>query len=226
MLEKNMEILTNFQMKILKGLGKSEVGKLFFFIGGSALSAFYLKHRFSEDLDFFTTDSKAIQVAKAQLPDILDKVGAKAEFRREYSTFVECWAINKEEMKEIVKMDFAVDSPYRLAPIQMNDEFNIYVDNLLDIACNKFSALFDRHDAKDFVDIYFIDKEYLLFDKIYENARKKHIGIEKHWLAQSLFEIRKIEKLPRMIKKVTIKELEEFFLIKAEELINELESEN
>ncbi|MBC8526259.1 MAG: nucleotidyl transferase AbiEii/AbiGii toxin family protein [Candidatus Cloacimonetes bacterium] len=225
MLEKNMEILTNFQKKILKQLGRSEIGKFFFFTGGSALSAFYLKHRFSEDLDFFTTDSKAIQIVKTQISNILKKVDAQADFRREYSTFIECWAINLEKQNELVKMDFAVDSPYRLSPIQLRDEFNIYVDSLLDISCNKFSALFDRHDAKDFVDIYFLHKEYLSFDKIYENARKKHIGIERHWLAQSLFEIRKIEKLPKMIKKVTIKELKEFFLKKAEELICEFDSE-
>ena len=38
----------------------------------------------------------------------------------------------------------------------INRNYDIYTDNSLDISCNKLSALFDRSEAKDFVDIFFI----------------------------------------------------------------------
>jgi predicted nucleotidyltransferase component of viral defense system len=47
-----MNILTKGQKNILKGLPLS-LKNNFVFSGGTALAAFYLEHRLSEDLDFF-----------------------------------------------------------------------------------------------------------------------------------------------------------------------------
>ena len=48
-----MSILTPTQKQILDQIGKSQfITSNFYFTGGTVLSEFYLKHRFSEDLDF------------------------------------------------------------------------------------------------------------------------------------------------------------------------------
>ncbi|MEO0156512.1 MAG: hypothetical protein ABIL07_05310 [candidate division WOR-3 bacterium] len=79
--------------------------------------------------------------------------------------------------------------------------------------------MFDRSAEKDFVDIYFLSKEFMPFEEIYKNARKKHIGIDEYWLAASLKNIDKIQKLPKMIKPVTIEELREFYYEKIKMLM-------
>ena len=48
-------ILTPFQKAILEGICQEKfITENFVFGGGTALSEFYLKHRYSEDFDFFT----------------------------------------------------------------------------------------------------------------------------------------------------------------------------
>ena len=49
-----MQIIAPFQNNILKRIAGLEDAQKFCFTGGTALSFFYLRHRKSEDLDFFT----------------------------------------------------------------------------------------------------------------------------------------------------------------------------
>lgn len=49
------KILTENQIAFLEQIKKSEfLAKNFYLTGGTALAAFYLHHRYSEDLDFFS----------------------------------------------------------------------------------------------------------------------------------------------------------------------------
>lgn len=132
-------------------------------------------------------------------------------------TFFLCFFESKTE--EILNVDFAQDSPFRFEKTRLIPEFQIYVDNHLDIACNKLSALFDRAEPKDFVDIYFLHREVLPFEEILEKAQIKHIGLDGYWLAQALLRVQAIEKLPRMLKPVDLKIMQAFFLEKAKKLI-------
>ncbi len=99
----------------------------------------------------------------------------------------------------------------------------IYIDSLVDIACNKFSALFDRHEMKDFVDIYFIDKEIMKFDQVYLEAKNKHVGMDDYWLCQALRYINDLTVLPRMVNPVSLEELRTFFNQKTAELMLRIE---
>ena len=48
-------ILTKNQQLLLNEIGKNKaISEAFYLGGGTALAEFYLKHRLSEDLDFFT----------------------------------------------------------------------------------------------------------------------------------------------------------------------------
>ncbi|MGH7495033.1 MAG: hypothetical protein ACREOO_21885 [bacterium] len=84
---------------------------------------------------------------------------------------------------------------------------------------NGIFALFDRAEAKDFVDIFFIDRELFPFTELLQNARQKHVGLDENWLAVSLMKVEQLGPLPRMIKAVTIEELKAFFLSKAKILM-------
>jgi len=58
-----MNILTPFQETLLKEIGRSTLNEVFFLTGGTALSAFFLQHRYSEDLDFFTDQPEQVPQA-------------------------------------------------------------------------------------------------------------------------------------------------------------------
>jgi hypothetical protein len=120
---------------------------------------------------------------------------------------------------EIIKCDFAQNSPFRLQSKTYSEDFGIFWDNALDISCNKLSALFDRSATKDFVDVFFIDRELFPFTELLKNARQKHVGIDDYWLAISLLKVEEIGPLPRMIKPVQIEELKSFFLAQARSLM-------
>lgn len=211
-----MEILTPFQRQVVKIFSREPLFKDFFLAGGAALSVFYLKHRFSDDLDFFTEADGLVPQIFPRLDTALKKEGIKLEAKRRFETFIEAYASKR---KETVKIDLAQDAPFRLKPAVFQKSLGIAVDNKLDIACNKFSALFDRHDTKDFVDIYFLCQEgHFTFDKLYQYAKEKHIGLDDYWLAVSLRFVEEIEKLPRMIKPLEIETLKSFFRNQLERL--------
>ena len=146
-------------------------------------------------------------------------LGVKLEITREGKTFFECFLQGE---KERLKLHFAQDIPYRLQPIVYDSALGIYYDNELDIACNKLSALFERHDAKDFVDIYFLSKEFMDFWEIYKNAQRKHIGMETYWMAVAMDYIYSIEVLPRMIRKITVDEMKEFYYDKIQKIMQDI----
>lgn len=212
-----MEILTPLQKRFILKFSESPSQKNFFLTGGTALSAFYLHHRLSEDLDFFTEESEGIREVLLWLPGAATELELKLKILRQSGSFIDCFF--ESPSGEILNVDFAQDSPFRFEKIRLLPEYKIYVDNSLDIACNKLSALFDRAEAKDFVDIYFLHHEILPFEEILVKAKEKHIGLDDYWLAQALVRVRGIEKLPRMLKELNLASLKDFFLAKAEKLI-------
>lgn len=216
-----MKLLTPFQQQIVKAISESPLQDHFYLTGGTALAVFYLRHRYSLDLDFFTADPNAVVRVPAVLEEIAQKINAQVTFTRTMGTFLQCFLQNSDG--EQVQIDFAQDSPYRIAPVQFDEGMGIQVENLVDIACNKLSALFDRAEPKDFVDIYFICQDVLAFDELVEKTRQKHLGMDDYWLAVALQRVEQVEILPRMIKPVTLEELKGFFLEQAKRLMGEID---
>jgi hypothetical protein len=212
-----MEILTSFQKIFLQHFGKSSLNETFFLSGGTALSAFFLQHRYSEDLDFFTEAPDQVPHALPVLETIAQQIGGRIEVRRQFKSFLEFLLFGPAG--EIIKCDFAQDSPYRLQPKVWQEAFGILSDNALDISCNKLSALFDRSEAKDFVDIFFIDRELFPFAELLQHAKQKHVGLDDYWLAVSLLKVEDLDKLPRMVKPVRIEEMKSFFFAQAKILM-------
>ncbi len=212
-----MDILTKFQTAFLKEIAQTPINSTFFLTGGTALSAFYLQHRLSEDLDFFTEEPGQIPQVLSILQRLAPKLTARVEVRRQFASFLEIFLHSNDG--EILKCDFAQDSPFRHQAKVHDNATGVFVDNALDIACNKLSALFDRSAMKDFVDVYFIDKELFSFAHILQKAREKHVGIDDYWLAISLRKVQELDVFPRMVKTLDIHELRDFFLGHARRLM-------
>ena len=86
-----MEILTPFQKQILTGVGHSPLKQSFYLTGGTALAAYYLQHRYSEDLDFFTDSQEAVPGVTTILSGIARELGATAEFTRTFIDDSDIW---------------------------------------------------------------------------------------------------------------------------------------
>ena len=143
------------------------------------------------------------------MQSLASELDAQISFTRTMQHFLECFLVSAKG--ERLEMDFALDSPFRLEPKIFHQEIGFWVDNALDISCNKLSALFDRADPKDFVDIYFIHHELFPLCELLPKAKQKHVGLDNYWLAQAFSRIEQVKILPRLIKPVTCEQLLEFF---------------
>ena len=217
-----MDLLTPLQRKLLHEIGETPLRDDFFLTGGTALAALYLHHRYSVDLDLFTENPAAVVQVPPAMQEIAGRLGLEVTFTRTLGTFLEAFVISPDG--ERVEFDFAQDSPYRLEPTRLDQDLDFWVDNPTDIACNKLSALFDRAEPKDFVDVYFVARELLPFDQLVRLARQKHVGMDDYWLAMALAQVESVRLLPQMVKPLSLDELNTFFLDRAKELMDQADA--
>ncbi|MEM3581666.1 MAG: nucleotidyl transferase AbiEii/AbiGii toxin family protein, partial [Candidatus Bathyarchaeia archaeon] len=86
-----MSVLTPLQRRLLAEIGRSSLRSDFYLTGGTALAAFYLHHRYSLDLDFFTTNPAALLQVPAVMQEIAARLGLEITFTRTLGTFLECF---------------------------------------------------------------------------------------------------------------------------------------
>lgn len=211
-----IQILTKEQKIFLDLIGKNQYfSSRYYFTGGTVLSEFYLQHRYSEDLDFFSQEKIEQEVVIGYMTDWSNKF----DFRFE-SRFVEVvYRFNLTfKNKKNFKIDFAY-YPHRR--VEEGKRYKgIYIDSLRDIATNKFLTINQRTDAKDFVDLYFLlNNKYSFWDLFYSaEAKFKTMDFDILLLAQDLLKVEDFQALPKMIKPLTLAELKKFFREKAKEL--------
>ncbi len=211
-----MEILTDFQKTVLRTFSEQPLFADYYLTGGTALSAFYLKHRYSEDLDFFTESPQGVPRAEHLVAALADKLELRITMGRRFQTLFECCVHNKHGEK--IEMDFALDMPGRLKPVQSGEAFGVNLDNSLDIACNKLSALYERAEPKDFVDVYLIVQEIFSFPDLWEKSRLKYPSLDPYGLAVACSKVKSLDILPRMVRPLSLKTLKTFFLVLATDL--------
>lgn len=210
-------ILTPLQKNAIEVIAQyGDISRLFYLTGGTALAEFYLKHRFSDDLDFFTNNVEfPTQIVESAVEKVRKALGVvEVRYRRAYDRRMFFFIVDSEELK----IEFTY---YPFAPIhQPGDIQGLLVDSLEDIAANKLMALFDRIEPKDFADIFFILKETkITVTKLRELlATKFHLQSEAATLGSEFAKVRSIEALPKMIKPLTVADLKQFFSDRAREL--------
>jgi len=179
-----LEILTDLQRKVLLQFSRLPDKEAFYLTGGTALSAIFLKHRRSNDLDFFTHTEELILPLSQKLEASLVKEGFKVESLRTFHSFVEL-SISSADDSTVVH--FALDSPFRFEKPSDFDEIpGIKVDSLIDIATNKLLALFGRAELRDFIDVYFLVREHFNKVELTEKAAQKEPGFDLYWFGVAL----------------------------------------
>ncbi|MEW6214634.1 MAG: nucleotidyl transferase AbiEii/AbiGii toxin family protein [Nitrospirota bacterium] len=161
-------ILTEKQKILLEKFAEWPQASQFYMTGGTALSAFYLQHRLSEDVDFFTEENVEIEAVLSFLQSIPDIRDLRLERKFDRKIFLIHYGDGEDFRVEFTKY-----------PFKRIDQFTIVeginIDSMRDILANKLFALADRRDIKDFVDIYFILKENPAFsiDNAINKAEQK-----------------------------------------------------
>jgi hypothetical protein len=157
----------------------------FYLTGGTALAYFYLQHRKSNDLDFFTTVEETIPLFSHRLEETLKSRGMNIQRQRGLHSFVELLV---EERKESTIIHLACDSTFRFEPVKEFPEYpRLKVDGLPDIASNKLLALFGRATLRDFIDVYFLVKKAKFNpQELMGKAKAKDPGFDPYWLGVAM----------------------------------------
>lgn len=208
-----ISILTKEQNIILAEVRKNSFLQQFYFTGGTALSAFYLQHRYSEDLDFFSEKKIDTEMILTFFQDLKKQYGF--EFTSEFQQVVYIFLL-KFNNTETLKVDFGY-YPYKQLekPTDIN---GIKTDSLKDIAVNKFLTITQRTTVKDFVDLYFLLEKFSVWDLIQGVRIKFGMQLEPFVLASDFLKVEDFDYLPRMIKPLKIDELKSYFRLKAKEI--------
>lgn len=220
-----MEIINKVQKEILSRFGDIPDSKEFYLTGGTALSFFYLKHRKSNDLDFFTNSPDLIIPFSYNLEDNLKNKDCLTQRQRGLHSFVEIMATKD---KESTIIHLAQDAPYRLETVkQFIDYPKLNVDSLKDIAANKLLALFGRATLRDFIDVYFLIKQkHFTAKELVLGAKDKDSGFDLYWLGVALERINTFtndsSEMLLLLEKVDFKEMLSFFNQWREEITKEL----
>lgn len=208
-----MNILTDLQQETLKVFfSVPELKKKFYLTGGTALSAFYLEHRLSEDLDFFTHYVELHSVEKS-IEDAFTSAGLRLTKERGSPTFRR-YRINSSLQVDIVKdIDFRIGTP------ELRDGF--MVDNPKNIAVNKVTAIYGRLEPKDYVDLYFLKpfSNYKIMELL-QLAKNKDAGLEPFQWAKIIADVESINVLPVMLKPLRLENLKKFFHHLRDEIVD------
>ena len=190
------EILNKKTKSLLNEIGKTKVSKKFYLAGGTSL-ALQIGHRKSIDLDWFSKQGFSNKDLKDQI-----RIIGKMRIDEEEKDTLDC-------SLDGIRLSF-FKYPYKILFPFVKYNKHIQLADLRDIACMKIDAVSSRGDKKDFIDIYFLLKEFSLkqlldlFDKKY-----KEIKYNKLHILKSLTYFKDAEKqpMPIMLKKVNWKDV-------------------
>ena len=199
---KGFGTLTPLQKEFMQLLASLPDKEQFYLAGGTALSEYYLGHRLSFDLDYFTGTENLVLPLSYQIETACKKQGLGLKVIRRFATFIELLV---EKGNESLKIDLALDSPYRFESPLLSRE-GIYVNDFSDLRSDKLLAYFGRSEPRDAVDLYFIlQKESA--DLLLEQAADKDTGFDPYWFAIAL---NRCEKFPDKLEHWPVKMLQPF----------------
>ena len=185
--------------------------KNFYLSGGTALSCWYLHHRESYDLDFF---SEKFEVNASYISRLLQKNKEKIGFEKVVHT--EQLGFNFYNLeypnRDILKIDFSYFPSERVEKGILWK--GLEIDSLYDVTLNKYQTITGSPRAKDYIDLFYISKEIDLdFKKIRRDAAMKFgIQTDTIHLARQFLRVVEFKDYPKMLVPFNPKETEKFFL--------------
>jgi len=201
----------------------SPITQDFYLTGGTALASFYFNHRESIDLDFFT-NNQTVDLTKIDsvIANLISEGHFKIINKVQTPTFLQYILDDSDQIG--IKLDVVKDIPvYFGKPIQKG---KIRIDTLENIGSNKITAILGRTEAKDFVDLYWIlNQTPLKFADLYAMAKKKDLGLNEFYFANSLAQVEKLKTFPVMLKPLDQNAMRKFFSELSEKLFAQIKPE-
>ncbi len=139
-------ILNNDQIKLLGLISEEKtITDNFYLGGGTALAEYYLHHRLSEDLDFFSEQAVEVEGITIFLKKISDNMGIKnVNYQQSFNRNLFLLSLEKQE----IKTEFTY---YPFSRIQEGKKIgSLKIDSLLDIAVNKVFTIYQKPRSRDF----------------------------------------------------------------------------
>ncbi|MFA6552417.1 MAG: nucleotidyl transferase AbiEii/AbiGii toxin family protein [Candidatus Paceibacterota bacterium] len=213
-------ILSEKQKKLLRLLSKEKnICKNFYLSGGTALAEFYLKHRYSEDLDFFSENEFEPQDISTILKSIQEKADIKSiDYEQSFNRNLYFLRLEKET----IKTEFTYFPFIRIEKKEKIGE--LFIDSFIDIAVNKIFTIYQKPRSRDFIDLYFIMQKTGW--TIEDLAKKAKIKFDWHidpiQLGSQLIKAKELKDYPRMITKISDNVWQDFFIEEAKKLDGEI----
>ncbi len=203
------KILTKNQIVVLEAIGKEKtLRKDFYLTGGTALAAFYLQHRYSEDLDFFSeneVDPLAINVFFKKNKQNLSIT--KIDFEQSYNRNLFFLYFKGETLK----------TEFTYFPFKRIENgpkaYQVEIDSLLDIAVNKLFTIYQRSKARDYIDLYVISRvrNFTIADLIKKAKIKFDWHIDPLQLGTQFVKAENVKDYPRLIVDIKPEDWINFF---------------
>lgn len=210
-------ILSKNQRHILELLsGESAITGAFYLTEGTALAEYYLRHRLSEDLDFFSED----EVEPESIASVLKKIQKAAGINR--FSFEQSFNRNLfllELRGESIKTEFTYFPFPRIESKKMVGD--LHIDSLLDIAVNKLFTIHQKPRSRDFIDLYSIlqkEKDWTIADLMKKARIKFDSHIDPLQLAAQFVKAETLRDYPRMLTPLPEATWIAFFLAEAKVL--------
>lgn len=175
--------LTRLQRDLLLAFFEHERG--FFLTGGAALAGFYLHHRETTDLDFFTHDSQAFERGGFALRAAAADVGAEVSVKQDAPGFKR-YLVSRGDDSVLVD---TVWERVRAAYPHKKEEGRIVLDTPEEITVNKLTTLVSRSEPRDIVDLMLLERAGFSIDAALPKALEKDGGCTPATLAWVLSEV-------------------------------------
>ena len=213
------KILTTHQRLVLEQASKDpEITKWFYLTGGTALTEFYLQHRLSEDLDFFSESDLNVPYLKLFFTKLEPLLGITQISTREHYGMI--FFFLKFSDNSELKIDF-VNFPYKQVERGLKYK-ELAIDSIFDISLNKLYALSDKPRARDYIDLYCIlEKEGISLEQLLNRMNDKFHPFtfdDKVSLGLKIMRVIEAKNFPQMLIPFNHKKMEDFFLSEAKKL--------
>ena len=211
-------ILSKNQKDILTIISKDKsICDNFYLTGGTALAEFYLHHRLSEDLDFFSENEFEPQNISVFLEKIKKEAKIKkVEFQQSFNRNLFFLDLMDGDM---IKTEFTY---FPFVRIEKKEKIgDLYIDSLLDIAVNKVFTIYQKPRSRDFIDLYFIlkkDKKLSLGDLVKKAQIKFDNYLDPIQLGAQYMKAKELKDFPKMLVDIKENIWQDFFINEAKKL--------
>jgi predicted nucleotidyltransferase component of viral defense system len=222
MAAESSDILTSEQKQFLDVVAaEPSLCRKFYFTGGTPLTAFYLSHRLSEDLDLFSEEEVQLLPIRAFIKRAQKKLAIE---KIDYRQFLGLHTFELFFSKDnVLKIDFNY-YPFPRIEKGLLYKKTLQIDSILDIAVNKVHTVAMKPRARDFIDLFFIvrEKGYAFYDLLMKAKIKFDWHIDPIQLGSRLLEASEMADYPRMLKPIKHEEWKSFFIEEGRKLKDEI----